>query len=91
MRTTMVTAPELPPVRAGFPDPEPPPGREPPKLVGAGMHHVVRGIGAVARTGDGRRIRTGFPSDSVGRHDRADGHPVRIGGGVGPASAEVSS
>ncbi len=46
MRAAVVTDPEATPVCAEFPDPEPQPGREPLKLVGAGLHHVVRGQAA---------------------------------------------
>jgi NADPH:quinone reductase-like Zn-dependent oxidoreductase len=78
MRAAVVNAPEVPPVCAEFPDPEPRPGQEPLHLVGAGLHHVVRGmasarhygsdgayplvpgVDAVARTGDGRLVYTGF-------------------------------
>lgn len=46
MRAAVVTAPEATPVCADFPDPQPRPGHEPLRLVGAGLHHVVRGQAA---------------------------------------------
>jgi NADPH:quinone reductase-like Zn-dependent oxidoreductase len=78
MRAAVVNTPAEPPVCADFPEPEPLPGREPLQLVGAGLHHVVRGqasgrhygsdhryplvpgVDAVACTGDGRLVYTGF-------------------------------
>jgi NADPH:quinone reductase-like Zn-dependent oxidoreductase len=78
MRAAVITTPGAPPACAEFPEPEPRPGQEPLRLVGAGLHHVVRalasgrhygsdhayplvpGVDAVARTGDGRLVFTGF-------------------------------
>lgn len=44
MLAAVVNNPEAAPVCAEFPDPEPRPGQEPLHLVGAGLHHVVRGL-----------------------------------------------
>src|SRR3954471_17838051 len=44
MRAAVVNTPGSTPVCADFPDPEPQPGLEPLRLVGAGLHHVVRGL-----------------------------------------------
>ncbi|MFJ9553960.1 hypothetical protein ACIRPH_09095 [Nocardiopsis sp. NPDC101807] len=44
MRAAIVNGPGAPPVCAEFPEPEPGPDREPLTLVGAGLHHVVRGL-----------------------------------------------
>ncbi|MGW0245364.1 zinc-binding alcohol dehydrogenase family protein [Nocardia goodfellowii] len=78
MRAAVVNTPAATPVCADFPDPEQRPGQAPLRLVGAGLHHVVRGqaagrhygggqeyplvpgVDAVARTGDGRLVFTGF-------------------------------
>jgi NADPH:quinone reductase-like Zn-dependent oxidoreductase len=46
MRAAVVTEAGTPPVCAEFPEPEPAAGREPLRLVGAGVHTVVRGIAA---------------------------------------------
>ncbi|MFC9968891.1 zinc-binding alcohol dehydrogenase family protein [Nocardia ignorata] len=43
MRAAVVETPDATPVLADFPDPQPRPGRAPLRLVGAGLHHVVRG------------------------------------------------
>ncbi|WP_459546081.1 zinc-binding alcohol dehydrogenase family protein [Nocardia sp. X0981] len=78
MRAAVVPTPGTTPVCANFPDPEQRSGRAPLRLVGAGLHHVVRGmasgrhygsgrvyplipgVDAVARSGDGRLVYTGF-------------------------------
>ncbi|WP_026403441.1 quinone oxidoreductase family protein [Actinomadura rifamycini] len=78
MRAAVVTTPGATPVCTDFPDPEPGQDRPPLRLVGAGLHHIVRGLAsgrhygseqayplvpgvdAVARTGDGRLVYTGF-------------------------------
>ncbi|BCJ50321.1 NADPH:quinone reductase [Actinoplanes sp. NBRC 14428] len=44
MRAAVITHPDTPPVCAEFPEPEGRPGQEPLRLVGAGIHNVVRGI-----------------------------------------------
>ncbi|GGM16112.1 zinc-binding alcohol dehydrogenase family protein [Promicromonospora citrea] len=46
MRAAVVTSPDRPPAPAEFPEPETRPGQEPLHLVGAGLHHVVRGLAA---------------------------------------------
>ncbi|MCG8917691.1 zinc-binding alcohol dehydrogenase family protein [Actinokineospora sp. PR83] len=85
MRAAVVTAPDVPPACADFPEPTIPPGHEPLRLVGAGLHNIVRGvvtgrhysrgqmtyplvpgIDAVARTGDGRLVYTGYARPPFG-------------------------
>ncbi|WP_199442958.1 quinone oxidoreductase family protein [Umezawaea beigongshangensis] len=85
MRAAVVTAPDVSPACADFPEPTVPPGHEPLHLVGAGLHNVVRGlasgqhygrgqmtyplvpgIDAVARTGDGRLVYTGYARPPFG-------------------------
>ncbi|TWE22580.1 zinc-binding alcohol dehydrogenase family protein [Prauserella muralis] len=44
MRAAVVNSPEAVPVCAAFPEPEGRPGQAPLRLVGAGVHHVVRGL-----------------------------------------------
>jgi NADPH:quinone reductase-like Zn-dependent oxidoreductase len=46
MRAAVVNTPNSSPVCADFPDPEPRPGQAPLRLVGAGLHRVVRGLAA---------------------------------------------
>ncbi|GAB2964114.1 hypothetical protein ACFMQL_38235 [Nonomuraea fastidiosa] len=57
MRAAVIESPEAAPVCADFPDPEPHPGRAPVRLVGAGLHHVVRGMATGRHYGSGK----GFP------------------------------
>ncbi|WP_328393757.1 zinc-binding alcohol dehydrogenase family protein [Nocardia sp. NBC_00416] len=114
MRAAVVNTPEATPVCADFPDPEQRPGRAPLRLVGAGLHHVVRGLAAgrhygsdrryplvpgvdaVARTGDGRLVYTGFARSPWGTMaewlvtpfevelpDGAD--PLAVAAGINPA------
>ncbi|HUQ58404.1 zinc-binding alcohol dehydrogenase family protein [Lentzea sp.] len=85
MRAAVVTAPDVSPACADFPEPTVPPGHEPLHLVGAGLHNIVRGlatgqhygrgqmtyplvpgIDAVARTGDGRLVYTGYARPPFG-------------------------
>ncbi|MGW5749527.1 zinc-binding alcohol dehydrogenase family protein [Nocardia rhamnosiphila] len=54
MRAAVVKTPDTTPVCADFPDPEQRPGRAPLRLVGAGLHHVVRGMAAGRHYGSGR-------------------------------------
>jgi hypothetical protein len=64
MRAAVVGNPNATPVYADFPEPQQQPGQEPLHLVGAGLHHVVRGLasgpplrqqrGFSARPADGR-------------------------------------
>jgi hypothetical protein len=44
MRAAVVSNPDTAPVYADFPDPQQQPGKEPLRLVGAGLHHVVRAL-----------------------------------------------
>lgn len=85
MRAAVITAPDVSPACADFPEPTVQPGHEPLHLVGAGLHNVVRGlatgrhygrghmtyplvpgIDAVARTGDGRLVYTGYARPPFG-------------------------
>lgn len=85
MRAAVITAPDVSPACADFPEPAVPPGHEPLHLVGAGLHNIVRGlasgqhygrgrmtyplvpgIDAVARTGDGRLVYTGYARPPFG-------------------------
>lgn len=85
MRAAVVTAPDVSPACADFPEPTVPPGHEPLHLVGAGLHNIVRGVAlgqhysrgrmtyplvpgidAVARTGDGRLVYTGYARPPFG-------------------------
>ncbi|WP_424187730.1 zinc-binding dehydrogenase [Actinokineospora sp. G85] len=85
MRAAVITAPDVSPACADFPEPAVQPGHEPLRLVGAGLHNVVRGlatgqhygrghttyplvpgIDAVARTGDGRLVYTGYARPPFG-------------------------
>jgi hypothetical protein len=43
-RSAVTNTPEATPVCADFPDPEQRAGRRPLRLVGAGLHHVVRAV-----------------------------------------------
>lgn len=54
MRAAVVKAPDTTPVCADFPDPEPRPGRAPLRLMGAGLHHVVRGMASGRHYGSDR-------------------------------------
>ncbi|MEV0159865.1 hypothetical protein [Nonomuraea fuscirosea] len=77
MRAAVVNSAQATPVCADFPAPEPQPGRAPLSLVGAGLHHVVRGMAT------GRHYRGGkaFPLvpgvDAVARAE--DGRLVYTG------------
>ncbi|MEV5896436.1 hypothetical protein [Nonomuraea fuscirosea] len=77
MRAAVVNSAQAAPVCADFPAPEPQPGRAPLSLVGAGLHHVVRGMAT------GRHYRGGkaFPLvpgvDAVARTE--DGRLVYTG------------
>ncbi|WP_040790851.1 zinc-binding alcohol dehydrogenase family protein [Nocardia paucivorans] len=114
MRAAVVETPHTTPICADFPDPEPQPGRAPLRLVGAGLHHVVRGmatgrhygsdgayplvpgIDAVALTGDGRLVYTGFARSPWGTMAErlvtpfdvevpAGADPLAVAAGVNPA------
>jgi NADPH:quinone reductase-like Zn-dependent oxidoreductase len=77
MRAAVVSNPDATPVCADFPDPEQRPGREPLHLVGAGLHHVVRGLASGRHYGS----NGGFPLvpgvDAVAR--TGDGRLVYTG------------
>lgn len=51
MRAAVVGTPDATPVCAEFPDPQQHPDREPLQLVGAGLHHVVRGLASARHYG----------------------------------------
>ncbi|MGI5222614.1 zinc-binding alcohol dehydrogenase family protein [Nocardia sp. CA-290969] len=53
MRAAVVETAGATPVCAEFPDPDQQPGRVPLRLVGAGLHHVVRGMAAGRHYGGG--------------------------------------
>ncbi|WP_280426548.1 zinc-binding alcohol dehydrogenase family protein [Nocardia carnea] len=114
MRAAVVDAPDATPVCADFPEPEQRPGRPPLRLVGAGLHHIVRGmatgrhyggggvfplvpgVDAVARTGDGRLVYTGFARSPWGTMAEwmvtpfevevpAGADPLAVAAGMNPA------
>ncbi|MFB9475327.1 hypothetical protein ACFFR3_38060 [Nonomuraea salmonea] len=82
MRAAVVTSPDATPVCADFPEPQPQPGRAPVRLVGAGLHHVVRGMatGRHYRSGDAFPLVPGV--DAVARTE--DGRLVYTGLPRGP-------
>ncbi|WP_240973996.1 zinc-binding alcohol dehydrogenase family protein [Nonomuraea composti] len=77
MRAAVVTTPESAPVCADFPDPEQQPGKAPLRLVGAGLHHVVRGLAAGRHYGSGTTYPLVPGVDAVARTD--DGRLVYTG------------
>ncbi|MFI7453577.1 hypothetical protein ACIBQX_39225 [Nonomuraea sp. NPDC049714] len=77
MRAAVVNTPESTPVCADFPDPEQRPGQAPLRLVGAGLHYVVRGM-ASGRHYDSDQAYPLVPGiDAVARTD--DGRLVYTG------------
>jgi NADPH:quinone reductase-like Zn-dependent oxidoreductase len=77
MRAAVVNAPDATPVCADFPDPEQQPGRAPLRLVGAGLHHVVRGQASGRHYGSGRAHPLVPGVDAVARSE--DGRLVYTG------------
>ncbi|XRQ09542.1 hypothetical protein ACN3XK_01120 [Actinomadura welshii] len=77
MRAAVVNDPQATPVRADFPDPEPGPGRAPLRLVGAGLHHVVRGMASGRHYGSGEMYPLVPGIDAVARTE--DGRLVYTG------------
>ncbi|MEW9552307.1 hypothetical protein [Nonomuraea sp. NPDC050783] len=77
MRAAVVHTPESVPVCADFPDPERQPGREPLRLVGAGLHHVVRGLASGRHYGSGQVYPLVPGIDAVAR--TGDGRLVYTG------------
>lgn len=77
MRAAIVNTPETAPVCADFPDPEPRPGERPLRLVGAGLHHIVRGLASGRHYGSGRAYPLVPGIDAVARTD--DGRLVYTG------------
>ncbi|XKK39727.1 hypothetical protein HFP72_02280 [Nocardiopsis sp. ARC36] len=67
MRAAVVNGPGVSPVCAEFPDPEPKPGHEPLHLVGAGLHHVVRGLASGQHYGSGHAYPLVPGVDAVAR------------------------
>lgn len=77
MHAAVVNNPDAAPVCAEFPDPAPRPGQAPLRLVGAGLHHVVRGL-ASGRHYDSDHTYPLVPGvDAVAR--REDGRLVYTG------------
>lgn len=77
MRAAVVETPGTAPVCAEFPDPEQWPGRTPLRLVGAGLHHVVRGMATGRHYGSGGVYPLVPGVDAVAR--TADGRLVYTG------------
>ncbi|GAA2207334.1 zinc-binding alcohol dehydrogenase family protein [Nonomuraea monospora] len=77
MRAAVVNTPESTPVCADFPDPEPRPGQAPLRLVGAGLHHVVRGLATGRHYGSGQAYPLVPGVDAVAR--TSDGRLVYTG------------
>ncbi|MEV0367845.1 zinc-binding alcohol dehydrogenase family protein [Nocardia fusca] len=77
MRAVVVNTPDATPVCADFPDPEQRPGRAPLSLVGAGLHHVVRGQASGRHYGSGRAHPLVPGVDAVARSE--DGRLVYTG------------
>ena len=77
MRAAVVTSPDASPVCADFPAPEGGAGRAPLHLVGAGLHHVVRGLAAGAHYGSDGAYPLVPGVDAVARTD--DGRLVYTG------------
>lgn len=77
MRAVVVNTPEATPVCADFPDPKQRPGREPLRLVGAGLHHVVRGLVSGRHYGSDQAYPLVPGVDAVARTD--DGRLVYTG------------
>jgi NADPH:quinone reductase-like Zn-dependent oxidoreductase len=77
MRAAVISNPEATPVCADFPDPEQQPGREPLHLVGAGLHHVVRGLASGRHYGSNQAYPLVPGVDAVARTD--DGRLVYTG------------
>ncbi|GAA0349399.1 hypothetical protein NE235_36355 [Actinoallomurus spadix] len=77
MRAAVVNTPEATPVCADFPDPERRPGHKPLRLVGAGLHHVVRGLASGRHYGSDQAYPLVPGVDAVARTD--DGRLVYTG------------
>lgn len=77
MRAAVVSTPADPPVCAEFPEPEGRPGQEPLHLVGAGLHHVVRGLASGRHYGSEHTYPLVPGVDAVAR--RGDGRLVYTG------------
>ncbi|GAA1655275.1 zinc-binding alcohol dehydrogenase family protein [Nonomuraea maheshkhaliensis] len=77
MRAAVVNSADATPVCADFPAPEPQPGRPPLSLVGAGLHHVVRGMATGRHYRSGKRFPLVPGVDAVARTE--DGRLVYTG------------
>ncbi|GAA3925920.1 quinone oxidoreductase family protein [Actinoplanes auranticolor] len=77
MRAAVVTGPDSAPVCAEFPDPDQRPDRPPLRLVGAGLHHVVRGLASGRHYGSDHAYPLVPGIDAVARTD--DGRLVYTG------------
>ncbi|MEV0828930.1 hypothetical protein [Nonomuraea rubra] len=67
MRAAVVNTPGSAPVCADFPDPEQRPGQAPLRLVGAGLHHIVRGLASGRHYGSGQAYPLVPGIDAVAR------------------------
>lgn len=77
MRAAVVNDPQSAPACADFPDPEPRPDRPPLRLVGAGLHHIVRGLASGRHYGSDQAYPLVPGIDAVARTD--DGRLVYTG------------
>jgi NADPH:quinone reductase-like Zn-dependent oxidoreductase len=77
MHAAVVGTPDATPVYADFPDPAQQPGREPLRLVGAGLHHVVRGLASGRHYGSNQSYPLVPGVDAVAR--TGDGRLVYTG------------
>ncbi|MEU2039961.1 quinone oxidoreductase family protein [Nocardia niwae] len=77
MRAAVVNTPGATPICADFPDPEQRPDRAPLRLVGAGLHHVVRGLASGRHYGSDHAYPLVPGVDAVARTD--DGRLVYTG------------
>lgn len=78
MRAAVITAPNASPACGHVPEPTAPPGHEPMRLVGAGLHNVVRGLATGRHYGFGQTRYPLVPGiDAVARTD--DGRLVYTG------------
>ncbi|MFT4220245.1 MAG: hypothetical protein QM611_06980 [Microbacterium sp.] len=82
MRAAVLTSPDAAPICADFPDPEPMPGREPLRLVAAGMHQIVRSLASGTHYGSTGEYPLVVGVDAVAR--TADGTLVYTGGTRAP-------
>ncbi|WP_237108907.1 zinc-binding alcohol dehydrogenase family protein [Nonomuraea sp. MG754425] len=77
MRAAVINTPDATPVWADFPDPQQQPNQAPLKLVGAGLHHVVRALASARHYGSDQAYPLVPGLDAVARTD--DGRLVYTG------------